>query len=125
MTMAPGSVGGKVDAVRASTRAKSLSLKARAEADGEDQAAIAAAVRSEVPTPEGCHKGQLAGLVGGGEEDVGQVNAYCSAGGCYYPEGKRTPPVRRGKRPRKGAAARIILQVVHIHIRAGSIARGN
>ena len=43
--MAPSSVGGKDDAVRASTRTRSLSLKARAEADGEDQAAIAAAVR--------------------------------------------------------------------------------
>ena len=43
--MAPSSVGGKLDAVRASTRAKSLSLKTRAEGDGEDQAAIAAGVR--------------------------------------------------------------------------------
>ena len=48
-TMAPSSVGGKDDAVRASTRTRSLSLKARAEADGEDQVAIAAAVRKLSP----------------------------------------------------------------------------
>jgi hypothetical protein len=106
--MALSSVGGKDDAVRASTRARSLSLKARAEADGEDQPGCNNCSGSEVPKPEGCLKGQ-AGCAGGGEEDVGQTNTCCSARGYYYPGGERTLTVRRRKRPRKGAGAGGIL----------------